>query len=137
VQVTIAVIALVVSLWQLVALTHWSRRAGSNNFGEHRGGVLRWGELAGSGHPLIQIDINRAGTRELTLLPGVGPTLARRIVESRNRLGPFESVEGLARVYGIGEKTIEQIQVLGYAGEISTGRRVEEQRSVAEDQIEM
>jgi competence protein ComEA len=63
---------------------------------------------------LIQIDLNRAHARELTLLPGVGPVLARRIVENRNRLGPFESVDALARVDGIGDKTIERIRAIGY-----------------------
>ena len=136
VQLTIAAIALLVSLWQLVALTRLSDRGGNLDHGEGLRGTRRWGELAGSGHPLIQIDINQAGPDELSLLPGVGPVLARRIVENRQRLGPFESLEELTRVYGIGEKTIEQIQVLGYAGEAPSGPRVEGRPSVAEVESE-
>ena len=60
--------------------------------------------------PLLRIDLNHADHRELSLLPGVGPVLAQRIVENRNRQGAFESVEDLARVHGIGVKTIERLE---------------------------
>ncbi|MHC4447235.1 MAG: ComEA family DNA-binding protein [Planctomycetota bacterium] len=50
----------------------------------------------------MRIDVNEATVAELTLLPGVGPTLARRIVEDRAARGPFGSVDDLARVPGIG-----------------------------------
>ena len=52
-----------------------------------------------------QIDINTASAAELERLPGVGPTLARRIVESRDRDGPFNEPEELSRVKGIGPST--------------------------------
>jgi competence ComEA-like helix-hairpin-helix protein len=112
IQLTIAVLALTVSLWQLMACARLMRqnRIGDQVVDEDR----RWGELSGSGQPLIQIDLNQAGLRELSLLPGVGPILARRIVENRRRLGPFESIEAMSRVHGIGSKTIEEIRVLGY-----------------------
>lgn len=57
----------------------------------------------------LAIDLNRAAPRELSLLPGVGPVLAKRIFENRQRLGPFESAHDVGRVHGIGDKTIEQI----------------------------
>jgi competence protein ComEA len=60
---------------------------------------------------LLQIDINRAGDREFALLPDVGPVLARRIVDDRRRNGKFASLDDLARVHGIGPKTIKQIAV--------------------------
>lgn len=46
----------------------------------------------------VQIDINSASAAELEALPGIGPTLARRIVEGR----PYRSVAELDRVSGIG-----------------------------------
>ncbi len=49
-----------------------------------------------------RIDINRASAAELEALRGIGPTLARRIVEYRQEHGPFASVEDLVRVRGIG-----------------------------------
>lgn len=55
----------------------------------------------------VAIDLNRATPRELALLPGVGPVLAKRIAENRDRLGRFSTVEDVGRVYGVGSKTIE------------------------------
>lgn len=56
------------------------------------------------------LDINRADWIEWTLLPRVGETLARRIVESRSEKGPFRSTEDLLRVRGIGPKTLENMR---------------------------
>jgi competence ComEA-like helix-hairpin-helix protein len=55
----------------------------------------------------VAIDLNRATPRELALLPGVGPVLAKRIAENRDRLGRFSSVQDVGRVYGVGSKTID------------------------------
>jgi competence protein ComEA len=58
----------------------------------------------------FQVDINRAEWPELAQLPGIGETLARRIVESRRRDGPFFDHQDLNRVQGIGPKTLEEIR---------------------------
>ena len=55
------------------------------------------------------IDINKADWEELATLPGIGEALARRIVEFRNKNGPFTSKEELLRVSGIGEKKLNDI----------------------------
>ncbi|HDJ30092.1 MAG TPA: helix-hairpin-helix domain-containing protein, partial [Candidatus Acetothermia bacterium] len=47
---------------------------------------------------------------ELTRLPGIGETLAQRIVAYRQEHGPFRSVDELKNVPGIGEKTVEEIK---------------------------
>ena len=47
------------------------------------------------------IDVNTASADELSLLPGIGPVLARRIVRHRARHGPFESLESLGAVRGV------------------------------------
>ena len=57
-----------------------------------------------------RININTAGVEELTALPGIGPSYARRIVEYREKNGPFKRVEDLLNVQGIGEKTLERIR---------------------------
>ncbi len=112
VQLTIAIAALGASLFQAVWLSRLLRQEARQD--ARANGWRLESESAGSDRPLIQIDLNRAQARELTLLPGVGSVLARRIVENRDRLGPFESVDALARVDGIGEKTIERIRPIGY-----------------------
>ncbi|MCS7216409.1 MAG: helix-hairpin-helix domain-containing protein [Candidatus Bipolaricaulota bacterium] len=53
------------------------------------------------------LDLNRATAAELERLPGIGPVLARRIVEWRETYGPFRSVQDLLKVPGIGPKTLE------------------------------
>ena len=52
--------------------------------------------------PSFQIDLDVADADTLALLPGIGPALAGRIVEDRNRLGAFGGIAGLQRVRGIG-----------------------------------
>jgi competence protein ComEA len=57
-----------------------------------------------------RIDINTAPAEELADLPGVGPALSRRIVEYREEHGPFESIEGLLGVSGIGPRVLERLE---------------------------
>ena len=55
------------------------------------------------------IDINTASVPDWLLLPEVGESLARRIVEDRAANGPFRDHHDLRRVRGIGPKTLERI----------------------------
>lgn len=52
---------------------------------------------------LSPLDLNSATAEELAELPGIGEELARRIVEYRAEKGPFETVEEIMGVSGIGE----------------------------------
>ncbi len=56
------------------------------------------------------VDLNTATAEELDQLPEIGPTLAQRIVDYRQRFGPFQSVDDLHAVPGLGAKRIEQIR---------------------------
>ena len=56
------------------------------------------------------VDLNRAGAEELQSLPGVGPALAQRILDSRRREGPFQMPADLLRVRGIGPATLARIR---------------------------
>lgn len=56
------------------------------------------------------VNINTATQKELESLPGIGPVSAQRIIEYRNRVGTFRSVEELENVKGIGPKKLEQIR---------------------------
>ncbi len=57
-----------------------------------------------------EVDVNVAGLGELERLPGIGPTLARRIVAHRTAHGRFDSPEELTQVPGIGPKTLQALQ---------------------------
>ena len=57
------------------------------------------------GQPL---NINKLSKRDLEFLPGVGPSVAKRIIEYRATHGPFQNIVSLLNVKGIGEKTLER-----------------------------
>jgi competence protein ComEA len=65
---------------------------------------------AGSGSG--PVDLNAATAADLDALPGIGPVLAQRIVEHRERSGPFRSVEQLDDVPGIGPATYAELAEL-------------------------
>lgn len=58
------------------------------------------------------ININTASTAELEALPGIGPTLAQRIVDYREAHGPFAAIEDVTNVRGIGEGLFNEISDL-------------------------
>lgn len=67
---------------------------------------------ATTGPPAAVLDVNRATAQELAGLPGIGPALARRVVEWRGRHGPFATVDELEKVPGIGAATVERLRPL-------------------------
>lgn len=54
-------------------------------------------------------NVNAASARELALLPGIGRTLAERMVEYRTAVGPFEEAGQITAVPGIGEATYRSV----------------------------
>ena len=57
-----------------------------------------------------KVNLNTAGVDELVTLPGIGKAYAERILEYREKNGPFKKVEDILNVRGIGEKTYERIK---------------------------
>lgn len=60
--------------------------------------------------PSGPINLNTATQAELESVPGIGPTMATRILQLRVQAGGFQSVEQLADVKGIGEKTLNKLR---------------------------
>ncbi len=60
--------------------------------------------------PSGPINLNRATAEELDSLPGIGPALAARIIEYRQKVGPFQRPEDLKKVSGIGDKLFESLK---------------------------
>ncbi|MEB3284312.1 MAG: helix-hairpin-helix domain-containing protein [Candidatus Sericytochromatia bacterium] len=57
-----------------------------------------------------RVVLNRASVQELQTLPGVGPAMAKRILEVRARLGRFETLDDLREVPGIGVKRLSKLR---------------------------
>jgi competence protein ComEA len=56
------------------------------------------------------ININQADAKTLTTLKGIGNDRAVKIIEYREKNGPFQKIEDLMKVKGIGKKIFEQIK---------------------------
>ncbi len=68
------------------------------------------GASAAAGSPGALVDLNTADVSALDGLPGVGPVLAKRIVEWRTQHGRFTTIDELGEVSGIGDKLLEQVR---------------------------
>lgn len=87
----------------LLLLVHWARQEGAGL------DAVEIERLDASAYN-YRVDINSATWVELMLLDGIGEQLARRIVADRAQQGPFQSVDDLERVRGIGPKTLARIR---------------------------
>ncbi|HVO11046.1 MAG TPA: helix-hairpin-helix domain-containing protein [Vicinamibacteria bacterium] len=65
---------------------------------------------AGKKAPAGKVNLNTATVEQLTTLPGVGPKLAARIVEYRQKSGSFRNPQELINVRGIGEKSYAKLE---------------------------
>lgn len=57
-----------------------------------------------------KVNLNTATQDQLETLPGIGPAIAKRILEHRTKVGKFGRIEELMNVKGIGEKKFQQIK---------------------------
>ena len=83
-------------------------------------GATAWGQSAGAVtpaavtrpaaatavKPTAKVNLNTADETTLTALKGIGKVKAKAIVDYRQSNGPFKSIEDLAKVKGIGDKTV-------------------------------
>ena len=60
--------------------------------------------------PTVQVNLNTATVADLQELPGVGAKVAARIVEYRQKQGPFKRIEELMNIQGIGEKSFLKLR---------------------------
>lgn len=77
----------------------------------NKDGSAQIGRMSGEKHIVfsIPLDINMATAQDFEALPGIGPKLAQKIVETREKLGGFKTIDDLKKVKGIGNKKFEKI----------------------------
>jgi competence protein ComEA len=80
------------------------------------------GSAAQSGAPAL-VNLNTATPAQLDALPGIGPKVAARIVEYRQKNGGFKKVEELMNVQGIGEKLFLKLKPLVTVAPAKTERQ--------------
>ena len=69
------------------------------------------------------LNLNLATVAELQKLPGIGPALAARIVEYRQKSGGFKKIEELMNVQGIGEQSFLKLKALVMIAPAKTAER--------------
>ncbi len=94
-------------------------------------GSLSMTTVVAADHPAGRLNLNSASAEQLTELPGIGPKLAGRIVEYRQKSGGFRSVSELLNVKGIGEKNLAKLQPHVSVGERGETAKTETSKAVA------
>jgi competence protein ComEA len=57
-----------------------------------------------------KVNLNTATVEELQTIPGIGPAMAKRVVEYRSKVGKFTKIEDIINVKGIGEKKFQKMK---------------------------
>ena len=60
--------------------------------------------------PAKPLDLNAATVEQLTQLPGVGPVIAKAILDFRTKSGPFRRVEDLLAIRGITDRRLKELR---------------------------
>ncbi|HTB95256.1 MAG TPA: helix-hairpin-helix domain-containing protein [Candidatus Sulfotelmatobacter sp.] len=68
------------------------------------------GQCAKKKPPAHPVNINTAGATELQQVPGIGPSTAQKILDTRKSYGAFKSVDDLLAIKGIGQKKLEKMR---------------------------
>jgi competence protein ComEA len=96
----------------LAAALHDGERVYVPKVGEVIPAVVAGEQSTGSTDPAGPVNVNSATADQLDVLPGVGPTTAAAIIAHREQHGPFQSVEQLGDVRGIGPAKLDALRGL-------------------------
>jgi len=67
-------------------------------------------QLQEQAQPTVMVNVNKATTEELIKVRGIGPVMAKRIIEHRDKNGMFKSIDDLTQVQGIGGNKLQRIK---------------------------
>ena len=73
------------------------------------GPVSAWAQKSGPA-PAEKVNLNSATVEQLQTLPGIGPSIAKNILDYRSKVGKFNRIEEILNVKGIGEKLFQRIK---------------------------
>ena len=104
----VSLIALATTITAITAITATSGLAVVHAPGQTAHPAAK--RASGAKKPGVIVNLNTASQTELEELPGIGPKAAARIIEYRERKGPFKKVEDLMNVQGIGEKSFLRLR---------------------------
>jgi competence protein ComEA len=65
---------------------------------------------AGQPSAMEKVNLNTATVEQLQTIPGIGPAMAKRVVEYRTKVGKFVKIEDILNVKGIGEKMFQKMK---------------------------
>jgi len=86
------------------------------------------------GKEFKKVNINTAGLEKLVKLPGIGPVKAQAIIEYRENIGKFESINEITKVKGIGEATLAKLlpylEIIGDSGEVESFKSSEADKAL-------
>lgn len=67
-------------------------------------------QLQGQPQPAVMVNVNKATAEELIKVRGIGPVMAKRIIDHRDKNGMFRAIDDLAQVQGIGGNKLQRIK---------------------------
>lgn len=76
--------------------------------------------------PTQVVNVNTATAAQLEALPGIGPSMAQRIVAHREKNGPFKKLEDLMIIQGIGEKSFLKLRPMLTIGGQADAKAIKE-----------
>ncbi len=86
-----------------------------------KGNIQRNFSENNTNYPLPRaIDINEADTSLFIQLPGIGSKLAQRIINFRDKLGGFYSIEQVGETFGLADSVFQKIKLILICGEVAT-----------------
>jgi len=90
--------------------------------------------IKGQSKEFKKVNINTAGLEKLVKLPGIGPVKAQAIIEYRENIGKFESINEITKVKGIGKVTMAKIEsyleIIGDSTEVKSFQSSEPDKAI-------
>ena len=87
--------------------------------------------LAKKKPPAHPINLNTAGATELQQVPGIGPSTAQKILDTRKSYGAFKSVDDLLAIKGIGPKKLDKMRKYLTVGKLPSKKQSDSPQTAA------